>query len=75
MSHDCALHRYARSTFYLVPVTKELLVIGQKNVTEVVKCITVAGHNRRLSEGMETPEYRKVAFQRVIAFQALAKSQ
>jgi hypothetical protein len=67
-------------TFYLVPVMEELsdaVITGQwlKAVTEVVKCVTVVSHNRQLSEGMETPEYRRVVFQCMIAFKALAKSQ
>jgi len=80
MTVPCITMIGTRPTFYLVPVTKELsdaVITGQwpKAATEVVKCVTVAGHNRRLSEGMETPEYRRVAFQRMIAFKALAKSQ
>jgi hypothetical protein len=37
--------------------------------------LTLVGPNRPLREGMETPEYRRVAFLRLIAFKALAKSQ
>jgi len=67
-----------RPTFYLVPVTQALsvaVVTGQypEAPTEVVKCVTFLGPNRRSSEGMETPEYRQVAFQRLIAFKDLAK--
>ena len=66
-------------TFYLVPITKELsdaVITGQwpDVETEVLKCVTVAGHSCRLSEGMEMPEYRRVAFQCIMAFKALAKS-
>ena len=43
--------------------------------TEVMECVTVAGHNCRSSEGMETPEYRRVGLECFIAFKALAKSQ
>jgi len=68
-----------RPTFYLVPVTQELnnaVITGQwpEVETKVLKCVTVAGHHHQLSEGMEVPEYRKVAFQRMIAFRAIAKS-
>ena len=75
-----AQHITTRPTFYLVPVTHELsdaVITGQwpKVETEVLKCVTVAGHNRRVSEGMETPEYRRVALQRMIAFKVLAESQ
>ena len=64
----------------LMPVTKELsdaVITGQwpKAATEVVKCATVADHNRWLSEGIETPEHRRVASKRMVAFKALAKSQ
>jgi len=50
-----------RPIFYLVPVTKALsdvVITGQwpSVKTEVLKCVTVAGHNCRSSEGMETPE-------------------
>ena len=80
MTVPCITMTGTRPTFYLVPVTQELsdaVITGQwpKVETRVRKCITVAGHNRGLSEGMETPEYRRVAFQRMIAFKALAKSQ
>lgn len=68
-----------RPTFYLVPVTRELsgaVTTGQwpEVETKVLKCVTVAGRHRRLSEGMEVPEYRRVAFQRMIACRAIAKS-
>lgn len=71
-------------TSYSVPVTQELsdgVITGQwpnfDNVdTKVLKWVTLVGQsNRRLSEGMETPEYRRVTFQRIITFEALAKSQ
>ena len=64
----------------LIPVTKELsdaVITGQlpKAATEVVKCVTAADHNRWLSEGIGTPEHRRVTSKRMIAFKALAKSQ
>jgi hypothetical protein len=79
MTIPCITMAGTRPTFYLVPVTKELseaVITGRwpDVETEVLKCVTVAGHNRKLSEGMEAPEYRRVAFQRMIAFKALAKS-
>ena len=66
-------------TFYLVPVTQELseaVVAGRwpKVETMVLKCVTAAGPNPRVTEGMEVPEYRRVALQRMIAFRAIAKS-
>jgi hypothetical protein len=39
--------------------------------TRVVKCVTVLGG--RLGEGVESLEYRRVAFQRFVAFRGLAK--
>ncbi|KAH9970006.1 hypothetical protein BGW80DRAFT_1334162 [Lactifluus volemus] len=67
-----------RPTFYLVPVSRALstaVVTGQypETPTMVVKCVTILGPNRRFSEGMESPEYRRLAFQRFIAFKSLAK--
>ncbi|KAH9059429.1 hypothetical protein EDB83DRAFT_932284 [Lactarius deliciosus] len=78
MTIPCITMVGTRPTFYLVPVTQALsvaVVTGQypKDPTEVVKCVTFLGHNRRSSEGMETPEYRRVAFQRFVAFKVLAK--
>jgi hypothetical protein len=78
MTIPCITMVGTRPTFYLVPVTQALsiaVVTGQypEAPTEVVKCVTFLGHNRRSSEGMETPEYRRVAFQRFVAFKDLAK--
>ena len=68
-------------TFYLVPVTRALsdaITTGQypPAPTEVWKCVTVAGYNCSStgSEGMEKPEYRRVALERFMAFKTLAKS-
>lgn len=68
-----------RPTFYLVPVTRELsdaVITGQwpEFETKILMCVTVAGRHRRLSEGMEVPEYRSVAFQRMIAYKPIDKS-
>jgi hypothetical protein len=78
MAIPCITMVGTRPTFYLVPVTRALstaVVTGQypETPTNVVKFVTFLGHNRRSSEGMETPEYRRVAFQRFIAFKGLAK--
>jgi len=78
MTIPCITMVGTRPTFYLVPVTQALsaaVVTGQypQAPTEVVKCFTFLGHDRRSSEGMETPEYRRVAFQRFLAFKDLAK--
>ncbi|OAX37598.1 hypothetical protein K503DRAFT_771345 [Rhizopogon vinicolor AM-OR11-026] len=66
-----------RPTFYLVTLTQALSVAvvtdqSPKAPTDVVKCHFL-GRNRRASEGMETPEYRWVAFQRFPASKDLAK--
>jgi hypothetical protein len=65
-------------TFYLVPVTQALsmaVVAGQypETTTEVTKCVTSLGQDHQTTKGMETPEYRQVAFQHFIAFKGLAK--
>jgi hypothetical protein len=65
-------------TFYLVPVTQQLsdaVINGNRPnfETKVFMCATAADRHRRLSEGMEVPEYRRVAFQHMIAFKAIAK--
>ena len=76
------MYHHDRDTPHLLlsAVTQELsdaVITGQWPTveTKALKCVTVVGHNRRLSEGMETSEYRMVAFQRMIAFKALAKRQ
>ena len=78
MTIPCITMVGTRPTFYLVPVTQALsdaVVTGQypETPTTVVKCVTYLGHNRRISEGMETPEYRQLAFQCFVAFKGLAK--
>ncbi|KAG0706909.1 hypothetical protein DFH29DRAFT_797497, partial [Suillus ampliporus] len=74
----CIIMVGTRPTFYLVPVTQALsvaVVTGQypEVPTKVMKCVTFLWYNHRSSEGMETPEYRRVAFQRFVAFKDLAK--
>ena len=66
-------------TFYLVPVTKELsdaVMTGQHppTQTQVLKCVTVAGHQRRISDGMADIEFRKLTLKRFVAFKNLARS-
>ncbi|KAH9026747.1 hypothetical protein EDB85DRAFT_161849 [Lactarius pseudohatsudake] len=78
MTIPCITMVGTRPTFYVVPVTQALsvaVVTGQypKGPTEVLKCVTFLGHNRRSSEGMETPEYRRLAFQWFDAFKILAR--
>ena len=79
MTVPCITMVRMHPTFYLVPVTQELsdaVTTGQwpEVETMVLKCVTVAGRHHRLSEGMEVPEYRRVVFQHMIAFRAIAKS-
>jgi hypothetical protein len=79
MTIPCITMVGTRPTFYLVPVTRRLsdaVITGRWPgfETKVLMCVTVAGRHRWLSEGMEVPEYRRVAFQRMIAFKAIAKS-
>ena len=79
MTIPCITMVGTRPTFYLVPVTEDLsdaVSTGQwpSVETKVLKCVTVAGRHCRLTEGMEAPEYRKLAFQRMVAFKGLAKS-
>ena len=78
MTIPCIAMVGTRPTFYLVPVTQALsiaVVTGQypEALTKVVKCVTFLGHNRPSSEGMGTPAYRRVAFQRFLTFKDLAR--
>jgi hypothetical protein len=44
------------------------------NIPELKQwCVTFLGHNRRVNEGTETQDYRRVAFERFLAFKALAR--
>lgn len=66
-------------TFYLVPVTKELsdaVMTGQypPTQTRVLKCVTDAGHQRRVSDGIADVEFRRIALKRFLAFKNLARS-
>jgi len=78
MTIPCIIMVGTRPTFYLVPITRALstaVMTGQypETPTEVVKCVTLLGPNRPFNEGMETPEYRRVAFQCFVTFKSLAK--
>ena len=66
-----------RPVFYKIPVTQELsdaITTAQYPVskTEVVKCV-VAPTSRRLSEGMEVPEFRREVLQHYEAFRRMSK--
>ena len=67
-----------RPIFYKVPVTRELsnaVATAQYPLspTLVTKCV-VASNSRRLSEGMETPDFRQVALRHYTAFRTLAEA-
>jgi len=78
MNIPCIMMVGARPSFYLVRVTKELsdAVMTRRyppTRTVVEKCV-VQSNSRRLSEGMESPEFRQLAFLHFIAFHALAET-
>jgi hypothetical protein len=78
MTIPCITMIGTRPIFYLVPVTRELsdaVAAGQypPSSTVVKKCV-VASNSRRLSEGMETPDFRQVALQHYTAFRTLAET-
>lgn len=78
MTIPCITMLGTKPVFYKVPVTKALsdaVISGQfpDQPTVVSKRIVSSG-SRRLSEGMETPAFRKIALQHYVAFRALAKS-
>ncbi|KAH9959683.1 hypothetical protein BC827DRAFT_1213256 [Russula dissimulans] len=77
MTIPCIIMVGMRPTFYLVPVTRALSIavasgLYPETSTVVVNCVTL-GHTHRISEGMEMPEFRRVAFQHFVAFKNLAK--
>ncbi|KAK0457756.1 uncharacterized protein EV420DRAFT_476493 [Desarmillaria tabescens] len=66
-----------RPVFYKIPVTQQLsdaIAMAQYPVskTDVFKCV-VAPHSRRLSEGMEVPEFRREILQHYEAFRRTSK--
>ena len=78
MTIPCITMVGTNPTFYLVPVTKELsdaVINGlyPPTQTSVLKCVTVAGHQRWTGGGMADIEFRKVALRRFIAFKSLAR--
>jgi len=78
MTIPCITMVGTRPIFYLVPVTRELseaVATAQYPLcsTVVKKCV-VASNSRRLSEGMETPDFRQVALQHYTAFRTLAEA-
>jgi len=78
MTIPCITMIGTRPIFYLVPVTQGLsqaVATAQypTNPTVVKKCV-VASNSCRLSEGMETVDFRQVALQHYTAFRTLAES-
>jgi len=76
MTIPCITMVGTRPFFYKVPVTAQLsdaVITGQypQQPTIVTRCAPPA--RRRASEGMEVPDYRKVALQYYDAFRGLAK--
>ena len=79
MTIPCITMVGTRPIFYKVPVTKALsnaVITAQypQVTTHVTKCV-VSSASRRLSEGMEVADFRKVALQHYDAFKVLAKTQ
>ena len=76
MTFPCIAMTGTRPIFYLVPVTRDLseAVAASKypsSPTVVQRCVVTFN---RLSEGMETPDFRQLAFQHFIAFRTLAET-
>lgn len=74
MTIPCIAFSGTVSALYLVPVTKELsdaVSTGQYPAAQtcVSKCATTAAHQ----DGMVDPEFRKLAFQRFLAFMPIEK--
>ncbi|KAI9456244.1 hypothetical protein BJY52DRAFT_1108210, partial [Lactarius psammicola] len=72
MTIPCIVMVRTGPTFYLVPVTQKLseaVATGKypPSSTAVTKCVVVS-KSRRLSEDMETPEFRRIALQHYAAF-------
>ena len=78
MTIPCITMVWTRPTFYKVPVTRELsdaVLTGQfpGSPTIVERCVIVP-ENGVWGEGMECPNFRRVALRYFIAFHTLAKS-
>ncbi|KAI0253588.1 hypothetical protein BJV78DRAFT_1122961 [Lactifluus subvellereus] len=78
MTIPCITMIGTRPIFYLVPVTRELseaVATAQypHSPTLVKKCVA-ALHSRRLSEGMESPDFRQLALRHYTAFRTLAEA-
>jgi hypothetical protein len=78
MTIPCIVMIGTRPVFYLVPVTRDLseaVVTAQYPLSStIVKKCVVRSNSRRLSEGMETPDFRQIALQHYTAFRTLAET-
>lgn len=67
-----------RPIFYLVPVTRELseavITAQYPHSPTTVQKFVVTSNTRRLSEGMESPDFRQLALQHYAAFHTLAEA-
>jgi len=72
MKIPCILMVGTRPIFYLVRVTA--VTISPYSYRTVVQKCVVQSNSRRPSEGVESPEFRRVAFQHFVAFRALAET-
>jgi hypothetical protein len=78
MSIPCITLIGTRPRLYVVPVTQQLSTAVERgdfpeHMTEVRKCVALVG-GRRLSEGMEKPDFRLGALKHYTLFHSLAKS-
>jgi hypothetical protein len=78
MTIPCIVMIGTRPIFYLVPVTRKLseavATAQYPDATTMVKKCVVASNSRRLSEGMETLDFRQVALQHYATFRTLAEA-
>jgi hypothetical protein len=78
MTIPCITMIGTRPSFYLIPVTRELseaVATAQYPLspTMIMKCV-VASNSGRLSEDMETPDFRQLALRHYTAFRNLAEA-
>lgn len=77
MTIPCVVTTGTRPIFYLVPVTQELstaVITAQYPISPtIVQCVVVS-NSSRLSEGMDTPDFRQLALRHYTAFRTLAEA-
>lgn len=78
MTIPCIAMLGTRPIFYLVPVTRKLseavAAAQHPSPPTVVKKCVVTSNSYRLSEGMETPDFRQLALWHFTAFRTLAEA-